>query len=106
MSNVSLDTKRYLDHIGSRITTYFNSMNRAKEFVLTNGIYDQELIMNCIVMSLLWVASVRGEELSEDELFMFLGLETNLAEQKVININPDMKDWGLEEVLEYVIKNS
>lgn len=103
MAEASLETKRYLDSIGSRIRSYHNAMTRAKEFVLENFVTDQNKIMNCIIMSLLWVAAVRKEELSEEELFMFLNLETDLAESKTIALAKDMHDWSLDEVLEYVL---
>ena len=105
MSEASLDTRRYLDQIGSRIKAYYNAMNRAKDFIFENEIYDNSLAMECIVMSLLWVAAVRDEKLSEEELFMFLNLETELADNKTINIADSMKDWALEEVLRYVVDN-
>ena len=104
MSEVSLETKRYLDSIGSRVRAYHNSMTRAKEYVLEQHIVDQNSIMNCIIMSLLWVASVRVEELSEDELFTFLNLEPDLADDKTLTLADPMKEWSLEEVLDYVVK--
>ena len=105
MSEVSLDTKRYLDKIGSRISTYHNAMNRAKEYVLDNCVSDHSVVLNCIIMSLLWTAAVRDEELTEEELFMFLNIESELAEQKVLGIADIMKEWSLEEVLDYVVDN-
>jgi len=104
MSEASIETRRYLDQIGARVRSYHNAMTRAKEFVLENAIYDQSVIMNCIIMSLLWVAAVRNEELSEDELFTYLNLEADLAEDKVIALAEPMKEWSLEEVLDYVVK--
>ena len=103
MNEISLDTKRYLDQIGSRVRAYHNAMNRAKDFVLSQEIMNHEIVLNCIVISLLWLAAVRNEELSEEELFMFLNLETDLASTKIIQIDDDMKDWSLEEVLSYVV---
>lgn len=105
MSEASLDTRRYLENIGARVKSYHNGINRAKDFVLDNNIYDQSLVMNCIIMSILWVAAVRGEKLSESELFMFLDLEEELSESKIIEMDPKMGEWGLEEVLLYVMEN-
>ena len=104
MSEASIETKRYLEQIGARVKSYHNAMTRAKEYVLENAIYDQSVIMNCIIMSLLWVAAVRNEELSEDELFTFLNLEPDLAEDKTLKLADPMRDWSLEEVLDYVVK--
>lgn len=105
MSEASLETKRYLENIGSRINAYFNTMNRAKEYVLENGVYDHVVVLNCVIMSLLWLAAVREEVLTEEEMFMFLNIETNLADAKVIGIAETMKDWPLEDVLSYVVDN-
>jgi len=105
MTDVSLDTKRYLDKIGSRVRAYHNSMTIAKEYVLEHSITDQSTIMNCIIISLLWVAAVREEELSEEELLTFLGFEPEFAEDKIVQINQEMAGWSLEAVLDYVVDN-
>ena len=49
MNEISLDTKRYLDQIGSRVRAYHNAMNRAKDFVLSQEIMNHEIVLNCIV---------------------------------------------------------
>jgi hypothetical protein len=105
MSEVSLETKRYLDKIGSRVNAYNNSMTRAKEYVLENNVTDHYIVMNCIIMSLLWVAAVRGEQLTEEELFMFLNIDSEYADDINISIAKGMEEWGLEEVLDYVVAN-
>ena len=105
MTEVSLDTKRYLDKIGSRVRAYHNAMNVSKEYILENDIIDHSIVLNCIIMSLLWTAAVRDEKLTEEELFMFLNIESDLADQKVLGIADVMKEWSLEEVLDYVVDN-
>lgn len=105
MTEVSLDTKRYLDKIGSRVRAYHNAMNISKEYILENDIIDHSIVLNCIIMSLLWTAAVRDEKLTEAELFMFLNIESDLADQKVLGIADVMKEWSLEEVLDYVVDN-
>lgn len=105
MTEVSLDTKRYLDKIGSRVRAYHNAMNISKEYILENDIIDHSIVLNCIVMSLLWTAAVREEELTEEELFMFLNIEPEFADDKVLGIADVMKEWSLEEVLDYVVDN-
>jgi hypothetical protein len=100
--SASLETRRYLDKIGSRVRAYVNAINRARDYCVENEVITQTNIMNCVVMSLLWVAAVREEVLSEEDLFMFLGFETDLAEQKTMEIHPEMAKWSLEEVLDYV----
>jgi len=105
MTEVSLDTKRYLDKIGSRVRAYHNAMNVSKEYILENDIIDHSIVLNCIIMSLLWTAAVRDEKLTEEELFMFLNIESDLADQKVLGIADVMKEWSLEEVLNYVVDN-
>ena len=102
MSEASLDTRRYLEKIGSRVRAYVNAINRARDYCASNEVTTQSGIVNCVVISLLWVAAVREEVLSEEELFMFLGFETDLAEQKTMEIHPEMAKWSLEEVLDYV----
>jgi hypothetical protein len=100
--SASLETRRYLDSIGSRVRAYVNAINRARDYCEVNEVTTQSGIINCVVMSLLWVAAVREEILSEEDLLLFLGFETDLAEQKTMQIHPEMAKWSLEEVLDYV----
>ena len=100
--SASLETRRYLDKIGSRVRAYVNAINRARDYCSENEITSHVVIVNCVIMSLLWVAAVREEVLSEEDLLLFLGFETDLAEQKTMEIHPEMAKWSLEEVLDYV----
>jgi hypothetical protein len=106
MSKASLETKRYLDKIGTRVRMYHTAIDRAKDYCVENEIVKQAAIINCVAMACLWVAAIREEVLSEEDLFLFLGLETELAEQKTMALHPDMATWSLEEVLDYVSSTS
>jgi len=105
MTEISEDTKKYLDSIGSRVRAYHNALNRAKEFVLRETIVDQVMIVNLIVMGLLWTAAIREENLTEEELFMYLGFETIIDSTQIISIADHMKSWSLEDVFDYVVDN-
>lgn len=100
--SASLETKRYLDKIGTRVRMYHTAINKAKDYCLDNEVTTHAGIINCVVMAILWVAAIREEVLSEEDLFLFLGFETELAEQKTMQIHPDMAKWSLDEVLDYV----
>ena len=105
MKQVSEETIRYLDSIGSRVRAYHNSTYLAKEYILRETILDQEMIVNLIIMALLWTAAVREEVLTEEELFMFLGFECIFEEDKVISMADHMKSWSIDEVFDYVVDN-
>ena len=102
---VSESTKQYFSKIGERAEEYFNSIQFAKEYVLSNEVVRTKSIVDCMLMSILWTASKRNDSLTEDDVCMYLNLNVDVDVNKgdiSVAIVPEMKEWTLEEVLEYV----
>lgn len=100
---VSNETKQYLSSISHRVQSYANMREHAIEHVTDLGIYDNEILTNCVVMSMLWLAAVRGEEITQNQIFMHLGLPELLEDDVVMTISEEMFIMSIDDVLNYTI---
>ena len=100
---VSESTKQYLSQIGERAEEYFNALEFAKEYVLERQLSRNRGIIDCMLMSILWVASNRDDNLTEEDVCMYLNVDTEVKKGDIsVELVPEMKTWSLQEVLEYV----
>jgi len=100
---VSESTKQYLADIAERAIDYFEALEFAKDFVLDNRVVDNRGIVDCMLMSILWCASNRSDNLTEEDVCMYLNVDATVKQGDVsVKLMPEMKDWTLEEVLTFV----
>lgn len=100
---VSESTKQYFLEISKRTEEYYNAIQFAKEYVLNNDVVRAKSIVDCMLMSILWTASNRNDSLTEEDVCMYLNVDTEVKKGDIsVAIVPEMKEWTLEEVLEYV----
>ena len=100
---VSESTKQYLAEICDRSIDYFNALEFAKDYVFNNKDLSKEHIVDCMLMSILWTASVRGESLTEEDVCTYLNIDVDVECGDIsVSIIPEMEGWTLEEVLDYV----
>lgn len=105
MSAVSLETKKYLDSIVSRVHAYAKIKERTVDYLEDLEEEDPTVWTNCMIVATLWLASVRDEELTEQDLLMFLGLDDEQADKKVMKLDPEVAEMGFEEAIEYCMMN-
>lgn len=105
MDNTSYETAAYLKSLAVRSTIYFNAVVDARKFIKSAGVDDPEVAVNCTVMSILWAAALRDEKVTETDIFTILNIdiETELTSTNLLQIPNNMKDWPLDDVLEFVI---
>lgn len=95
--------KQYLSEISEKATEYYESLEFTKDYVIQNTDMQHETVTDCMLMSILWTASKRGDELTEDDVCVFLNIEPDCEPGDIsVQIVPEMQGWSLEEVLEYV----
>lgn len=100
---ISESTKQYFSEIGKRAEEYHDSLEFAKEYVLSRGVVDNRNIVDCMLMSILWCASNREDDLTEEDVCMYLNVDAEVSKGDIsVELVPEMKGWSLEQVLEYV----
>jgi len=100
---VSRSTQQYFEEIAERTSQYFEALEFAKEFVLNQQIQRNEPIVDCMLMSILWVASVRDDKLTEEDVCTYLNVDTDVNKGDIaVEMVPEMQGFTLEQVLQYV----
>ena len=103
-----MDTEniKYLNSISRRVEYYFTVRKKAIAYISKNRITDKDLLLNIILMSAVWAASQRNEELTEDELLYLFGLisKEDLSTNKLLSLHPSHSELTLEELLEITVE--
>jgi hypothetical protein len=100
---VSESTLAYFAKITDRVVEYHNAIQYAKEYVIRHTSLEPDKTVDCILMSILWVASQRGDELTEDDVCIFLNVDADIEPGSIsVSVVPEMQTWSLDEVLEYI----
>jgi hypothetical protein len=98
----SQETIMYLEQIAERSQEYFDALQFAKQYVLDNDILEKRRIIDCVLLSILWCASNRNDELTEDDVCTLLNVDVVVKKGEIsVELVPEMKLWTLEEILEY-----
>jgi len=105
MQTVSLETQRYLQKIASRVSAYQKIRWRTLDILDEYDIEDPEVTANCIIVGFLWLASVREEVLTENEMLMHLGLEDTLSEDQEMILDPEIAEMSFDDAIEYCLEN-
>lgn len=100
---VSQSTKQYLTQLSERAQDYHDALEFARDFVLDNRVTENRSVIDCLLMSILWCASKRDDELTEEDVCTFLNVDADVSKGDIsVELVPEMKGWSLEEVLTYV----
>lgn len=100
---VSKSTKLYFDEIAERSQDYYDAIEFTKQYILDNEILDHNNIIDSVLLSILWCASKRNDYLTEEDVCLYLNVDEDIKEGDIsVELVPEMKEWSLEEILEYV----
>jgi len=101
--DISESTQRYFKEIAERTQDYFDTLEFTKEYIAMHGISDHDGILDCVLLSILWCASKRQDSLTEEDVCVFLNVDETVEKGEIsVEIAPEMREWSLEEILEYV----
>lgn len=103
------DSIEYLNGIQERMIAYDDVRSDVLDYVLTNEIQNGELATHLFIMGFLLEAHHRGEELTEQEVNMFLGTDEEFDyfydTNKTFILDESQCDLNLEELLDLTVKN-
>ena len=104
---VSKETKRYFALLKKKLTRYNNVKKRALKYLFDKKIYDESLASGVITVAILWAASKEGEQLTEETLLMYLGIEPeeDIESENIMSLDPELEDMNLIEALDYTVEN-
>jgi len=101
---ISVATQKYFEGISKKSQDYYDAFMIGKKYVLENEITIMRNATNCVLMSILWCADKLGDELTEQDVCLYLNIsELDVKEGDVaIKLMPEMKEWTLEEILSFM----
>mgnify|MGYP000908795685 CR=1 FL=1 len=99
----------YLDQIAERVTYYYSIRKKAIRYIMENQIRDAELGINLVLMSAVWAAHQRKEEMTEESLLILFGLskstDDEVIEQSVLVLQPEHEQLTLNEIFDQTVES-
>jgi hypothetical protein len=99
-------TREWIAHLENRLEDIDYYLNRTVEWCENHGVYNDQAVFACAVMTVIWVSHMRQEPLSKREVLELVGvLDYYNAEDQEYQLNPEFQNYELEELLEIVADN-
>jgi hypothetical protein len=99
-------TREWIAHLENRLEDIDYYLNRTVEWCENHGVYNDQAVFACAVMTVIWVSHMRQEPLSKREVLELVGvLDFYNAEDQEYQLNPEFQNYELEELLEVVADN-
>jgi len=99
-------TREWIAHLENRLEDIDYYLNRTVEWCENHGVYNDQVVFACAVMTVIWVSHMRQEPLSKREVLELVGvLDYYNAEDQEYQLNPEFQNYELEELLEVVADN-
>ena len=96
-------TREWIAHLENRLEDIDYYLNRTVEWCEDHGVYNDQAVFACAVMTVVWVSSMRQEPLSKREVLELVGIQDFYnAEDQEYNLSPQFQNYELEELLELV----
>jgi hypothetical protein len=104
------DNIEYLERISDRVEYYYSIRKKAIRYIMDNQIRDAELGINLVLMSAIWAAHQRKEEMTEDNLLILFGLskaeeEEEFLEKSVLLLQPEHHELTLNEIFDQTVES-
>jgi hypothetical protein len=96
------DTQNWISQVELRIEDMHYYLKKATEWCEDNNITDDITVFSCVVMTVVWVAYMRGEEVSKAEVFELLNLPCPTDHSLIYTLNDEYKDLSHAELLEEI----
>lgn len=98
------DTRHWLDQLENRIEDIYYYLNKTTEWCEDNDVYDDKVVFVCASMTVVWVSTMRGEQISQKEVFEIVGVPNlEILGDLEFCLRSEYLGLDLEELLEEVI---
>jgi len=97
------DTKDWIFQLKHRIEDIDYYLMRTIEWCEDHGIWEDEKVFICAVMTVVWVSHMRGEPVTRREILELLAIEDwDKIDDAEYELNPQYLNYELEELLENI----
>lgn len=96
-------TREWIAHLENRLEDIDYYLKRTTEWCEDHGVYNDQAVFACAVMTVIWVSHMRQEPLSKREVLEMVGvIDYYDAEDQEYNLGPQYQNCELEELLEVI----
>lgn len=99
------DTKDWIMQIELRLEDIHFYLTQTAAYCDHYQILDNSEVLTLSIMTCIWVASMRAEQITLSEVIDILNLDMEIQSDKTYDMGKDMKDLDFEEMLDLVRKN-
>lgn len=97
------DTQHWIDQLEHRIEDIDYYLYQTLEWCENNGIYRDDAVFACALMTVIWVSHQRGEPMSKREAMEILGVQGwEMVEDEEFELNQKYYNMDIEDLLEEV----
>ncbi len=98
------DTKDWIAQVELRVEDIDYYLQQTINWCENHDVYDDQTVFACVMMTTLWVAWQRNEDISRREVFEILGIKDWYnAEEEVVELGPRFQNMELEDILYTII---
>lgn len=99
-------TRDWIAQLELRIEDIQYYIERTVDWCGNNGVYDDESIFICLVMTVVWVVDMRQETITKAEVFEILGIkELEICEEATYELASQFQNLDHSEMLTKVLSN-
>lgn len=99
------DTKDWLFQIRHRLEDFDYYLQETVNWCEEHCIFNDAAVFGCCVMTLVWVAHMRDEKLTKNEIYEILGFEDHIWDESEFQLSKDFYQLDYRELLSKVIKD-
>jgi len=98
-------TRDWINKVESRLDDFDYYIKRSTEWCENNGVFDTQKILMCNLITCIWVASMRNEQITFQELVELMGLSStdDIQADKVYEVCEIFQNLDHEEILQILV---
>jgi len=97
------DTQHWIAQLENRVEDIDYYLMRAIEWCEDHRVYDDQAVFACCAMTVIWVCRMRGETITQKEMFELLGLQGwEVGTDDEYRLGDSYLDMDHEDLLEMV----
>lgn len=97
------DTQYWINQLEHRIEDIDYYLHQTIQWCEDNGVFSDQAVFACTLMTVIWVSHQRGEPISKREAMELLGVQGwEMIEDEEFELNQKFADCELEDLLEQV----
>lgn len=94
------DTQHWISQLENRIEDIDYYLQRTVEWCEDNGIYSDQKVFACMMITVIWVSQMRLEPVSKREAYELLGIKDWVeAPEEIFELGEKYQDLDLDELL-------